>query len=329
MDISIFKRLAEAGLISPVSLEKVKVTASNRLFSLHWELRTLLYLGVLLLSGALGILIYKHIDTIGHQIILFCIGLMCAGCFTYCIKKKLPFSTAKVPAPNSFFDYLLLLGCLLFITFVGYLQFQYTAFGTAYGLATFIPLIVLLFSAYFFDHLGVLTMAITNLAAWMGIAVTPTRILEENDFNSSTIIYTALLLGAILVAAGMLSRIKNIKRHFDFTYTNFGAHILFIACLAGLFQFEVSYLLWFLLLLGIAGYFYRYAMQEHSFYFLLILTLYTYIGLSAVVTRLLFSGNGNEEGAFYLAFFYYIGSAIGMVLLLINYNKKIKSDARI
>lgn len=329
MDIAIFKKLAAAGLISPVSLEKVKVTAGNRLFSLHWELRTLLYLGVLLLSGALGILVYKHIDTIGHQIILLCIGFVCAACFAYCVRKKLPFSVDKVTAPNSFFDYLLLLGCLLFITFVGYLQFQYTAFGTAYGLATFIPLSVLLFSAYFFDHLGVLTMAITNLAAWMGIAVTPARILKENDFSSSPLIYTALLLGAILIAAGVLSRIKNVKRHFDFTYTNFGAHILFIACLAGLFQFEENTLFWILLLWGIAGYFYRYAMQEHSFYFLLILTLYSYIGLSTVVTRILFRDSGNEEGAFYLAFFYYIGSAIGLVMLLIHYNKKIKNDARI
>jgi hypothetical protein len=329
MDTTLFKRLQAAGLISSTSLEKVKILADNKLFSIHWEIRTILYLGVLLLSGALGVLVYKNIDTIGHQIILLCIGLICAGCFTYCFKKKLPFSVNKVAAPNSFFDYLLLLGCLMFITFIGYLQFQYTAFGTAYGLATFIPLVVLFFSAYYFDHLGVLTMAITNLAAWMGIAVTPRGILQENDFNSHTIIYTALLLGGMLVAAGILSRIKNIKKHFDFTYTNYGAHVLFIACLAGLFQFEHIYLIWFLLLAAIAAYFYQYAMREHSFYFLLILMIYSYIGLSYVVTRLLFSRNNFDEGAIYLLFFYYIGSAIGVIKLLINYNKKLKRDAGI
>ena len=122
--ISLFKKLHAEGLVSDASFEKIKAESTGNLLSVQWELKTILYLGVLLLSGGLGILVYKNIDTIGHQVILAFIALVSAGCFYYCYKTKLPFSFGKVAAPNSFFDYVLLLGCLTFISFIAYLQYQ-------------------------------------------------------------------------------------------------------------------------------------------------------------------------------------------------------------
>ncbi|HMC85145.1 MAG TPA: hypothetical protein VKI61_06445, partial [Chitinophagaceae bacterium] len=74
MDIHTFQQLHREGLITDDSLQKVEAVEKARLFSLHWELKTLLYLGVTLLSGGLGILVYKNIDTIGHQVILAAIA---------------------------------------------------------------------------------------------------------------------------------------------------------------------------------------------------------------------------------------------------------------
>jgi len=325
MNTNLFKKLHAEGLISEASLARVETAEKSKLFSLHWELRSILYLGVLLLSGGLGVLVYKNIDTIGHTAILIFIAAVSAGGFGYCIKNKLPFSTGKVGAPNSFFDYILLLACLSFVTFIGYLQYQYHFFGNRYGLATFIPMAVLFFTAYFFDHLGILSLAITSLCAWAGITVTPTRILQDNDFNSNTIIFTGLVLGAGLVAAGMATRIRGVKAHFAFTYTNFGMHILFISLLAGMFQFDTLYFLWFVVLLGVAFYFYREALRSKSFYILLVLTLYVYVALSYVVIRLLFYTIRADIGGVYLSFMYFICTAIGLVLFLIQMNKKIKA----
>ena len=189
MNTRLFEQLHTEGLLSDKSFEKIKNVSNDKTISLHWDIRTLLYLGVLLLSGGLGILIYKNIDTIGHQAILVFIALTCASAFFYCFKTKLPFALSKVESPNVYFDYVLLLACLTFLSFIAYLQFQYNVFGTRYGLATFLPMLVLFFSAYFFDHLGILSLAITNLAAWIGITVTPSQLLKTNDINSSTIIY--------------------------------------------------------------------------------------------------------------------------------------------
>lgn len=322
MNIKVFEKLRAAELINDAELTAVKTAEDQRLFSLHWEIKTLLYLGVLLLSGGLGILIYKNIDTIGHQVILMIIGVICAGCFSYCIRKKAPFSWGKVNSPNAFFDYALLLGCLTFVTFVGYLQFQYTAFGTAYGLATFIPLAVLTISAYYFDHLGVLSMAITNLAAWMGIAVTPFQVLSANDFGSERLIYTGVILGVLLLLLAFLSAQKNLKKHFAFTYQNFGAHIIFIACVAGMCVFDAGWIAWFAFMAAIGYFIFKEAFKERSFYFVLITVLYGYIAVSIAVVRLLILTN--DIGGIYLGLLYFIGSAIGVIVLLISLNKKIK-----
>jgi predicted membrane protein DUF2157 len=325
MDQSLFEKLHSEGLLADESLNKIKQRSSERTLSVHWELRTILYLGVLLLTSGLGVLVYKNIDTISHQAVLIFIALIsCAG-FYYCFKNKLPFSVKKVEAPNSFFDYVLLLACLCFIIFIGYWQFQFHVFGDKFGLATFIPMTVLFLCAYFFDHLGILSMAITNFAAWVGIAVTPKQILIANDFNSSTIIITALLLGIVLLLAGKLTLAKNIKPHFEFTYTNFGLHTIFISCLAGLFHFDAVYFLWFIALMIIAFYFYREALKIQSFYFLLALTLYGYIGLSYVIIRLLFFTLRTDIGGAYLVFLYFICSGIGLILFLIKMNKKLKA----
>lgn len=329
MKEELFSNLNAEGLLSEDSFQKIKIRSANHLFSLHWEIKTILYFGVLLLSGGLGILVYKHIDSIGHQAVLFFIALVCASSFYYCFKNKMPFSVEKQTSKNLVFDYLLLLGCLSFIIFIGYLQFQYNVFGNRYGLAGFIPMVVLFFSAYYFDHLGILSMGITNLAAWMGITVTPLEVLKANDFNSESIILTGLILGALLISAALLTNKKNFKRHFGFTYTNFGMHILFISCLAAIFYYENIYLVWFLLLIGIACYFYIKAMAMKSFYLLLITTLYTYIAASYIFIRLVDSMGNTGIGSAYMVIFYFIASAITLVLFLIRINKKMKAHDRI
>lgn len=328
MNMHMFERLQREGYISPESTEKLRSAAATKLFSLHWELKTMLYLGVLLLSGGLGILVYKNIDTIGHQVILAVIALACVGCFYYCYKHRQPFTWQKVASPTPFFDYILLLGCLLFVTFITYLQGAYAVFSYHYGTATFIPLIVLLFSAYYFDHIGVLSLAITNLAAWLGVNVSPYSLINRFSFENTTLIGTGVMLGIALIIADFVSHYFNRKARFGFTYRNFGTHIFLIACLAGMFSSNMGYLsdnkylFWFLLEAIGCWWFFKEAFRHHSFYFLLIVSLYAYAGISYVVVRLLIEAD--DMGALYAALLYFIVSAIGLIIFLVKANKRIK-----
>lgn len=325
MDISLFKKLHAEGHISDKALHQVEELEGRRLFSLYWELRLLLYLGVLLLTGGLGILVYKNIDTISHQAVLAFIALITAGCFYYCFRKKAPFRWEQVESADPYYDYILLLGCLSLLIFLGYLQYEYKVFGDHYGMATFIPMVILFFAAYYFDHLGALSLAVTNLAAWAGIAITPLSILKEGNFADHRLIGTGLLLGVILLAAGRLSLQRRLKPHFEMTYTNFGLHLFFIAALAGLFTYDSVYLLWFLALVAAAWYFYTRAMERRSFYFILVIFLYIYIALSYVVVELLSRIPARDFGPFILGLIYFILSAIGTGMVLVRLNRQLKS----
>ncbi len=324
MNIQVFKKLLQQELITEEDFYNIQ-QQQHQPVSVHWDLRTLLYLGIVLLTTALGILVYKNIDTIGHQVIIIVIAVICVGCFAYCFRKAKGYSKAKVESPNILFDYVFLLGCLLLLTFIGYIQYEYNVFGNRWGLALFIPMVLLFFVAYYFDHLGVLSIAITNLAAWLGITVTPIQILQNNDFNDEQITYTGLVLGAGLIAISFLTARRNIKPHFAFTYKNFGAHLLFISLLAALFYFENIYFVWFLMLAAVSVLFFKHAITERSFYFLVITVLYAYIGLCYVVVELLSLMSG--MGPVYLGIIYFIASGIGLIRLLIHYNKTFKHDA--
>jgi hypothetical protein len=155
-------------------------------------------------------------------------------------------------------------------------------------------------------------------------------LLSANDFANQRIIYTGVFIGLLLVFVAYMGDQLDRKKHFAFTYSNFGVHTFMIACLAGLmstglgnsYEPDSSYMLWFLLLAGATAFFYVQALKKRSFYFLLIVALYGYIGLSYVVVRLLIAAD--SIGAFYAGLLYFIGSGIGAVIFLINTNKRLK-----
>ena len=319
----IFERLRQENFITQQELENIQ----QQPVSARWDVLTLLYLGILLATTALGILIYKNIDSIGHTIIIAFIGICCATSFIYCFKKAAGYKKIKVESPNILFDYILLTACLLLLTFVGYLQLQYNLFGNHWGLPVFIPMIVLFFCAYYFDHLGVLSIAITNLAAWLGISVTPLQILQQDNFSNAYLIYTGIALGVALIVFSIVSEQKNIKAHFAFTYKNFGANILFIALLAGMFSNNTVYFLWFVAIAVVAWWFFNSAIKRNEFYFLVITVLYAYIAVCYVVINLLILIA--DVGSIYLGAIYFIVSGIALIRLLMYYNKKLKHDAGI
>lgn len=291
--------------------------------SVHWDLHTLLYLGVLLITSAVGIFIYKNIDSIGHDVMLIAITLLVIICFAYCFKKSNGYQHTKVNMQEIAADYILLAGCLLLLTLIGYAQFQYNLFGNRWGLALFIPMILLFAAAYYFDHLGVLSLAIVNLAAWAGIAITPTTILQQNNFNEEKIMFTGLALGALLVAMARWSSIKQVKAHFAFTYKIFGIHIFFISLLAILFYYDRIYFLIFLALIVSSFFLYRNAIKEQSAYFLVVTLLYSYIGLSYVVVQIIGSGS---MASTYGIVIYFIFSGIGFIVLFKQLQQKLKSS---
>lgn len=310
--------LLESGVLTPENVEKIQFYEQSKKFSLHTELQTLLYIGVLLFTTGAGILIYLNIDTIGHQVIIAVLAAMTVGCFYYCQKHSPSFSFAQITHESPFFQYVVLAGALLFLILEGYIQYQYQIFGDKYDLAAIIPTILFFYLSYRFDHLGVLSLAITGLGAWLGITITPLDLFNSNNFSSENIIFTGLGLGLFLGTLGYFLNQRSIKPHFTFTYLNFSMHLLFISALSGLFVSDWK-ILYVVLLAGFSTVTYIYAKREVSFYFLIVMVLYSYVGITYLVFRWM-----DGESMVSLGFYYFIFSCFGLILFLKNYRKFLK-----
>ncbi len=317
----LLQNLLRKELLTAETAEEIEQFESKSPFSLHWELKTLLYLGVLLLNVGLGFLIYENIDTIGHAVLIVLIGAVSAACFWYSIRHRQPFSLGQIKSPTPYYDYILLLGCLTFLIMEGYLQYQYNIFGTRYGLATFIPMVLFFGLAYRFDHRGVLSLGITTLATWLGITVTPQDLLRQNDFNSATIVNTGIFLGVLLTIIPFLSERWDIKKHFSPTYLNFGVHILMISILAGMMALNQDFIYFPLLGIGV-GFFLWYAQTNRSFYFLTVPIVYGYIGITYMM--IMYTKHLSLSAASY--FWYFILSCAGIIFFLTNFKRFFKKD---
>ena len=84
----VLNELRQAGILPAEPAGKIAQIEQNRPFSLHWELRATLYVGILLLSAGLGLLVYDNFDRIGHGALLTAMALACAGCFAFAWRNR-------------------------------------------------------------------------------------------------------------------------------------------------------------------------------------------------------------------------------------------------
>ena len=312
------QKLFESGIISASEKEAIENHLKEKPLSLYWELKTILYLGVLLLISGVSYFVYLNLDTIGHLAIIILLMLICAAGFYYGFKNKKPYANIQVIHESPFFDYAVLFSCLLFGVVISYLQYQYALFGNHYGLATIIPTVVYFFAAYLFDHKGILSLGITGLAAWAGLSVTPMSMLDESNFSSLQIIFTAMGLGLLLALFTFLSERKGIKSHFGFTFHYFASNLLFIATLVLLFSY--SFKVFSVIGIALLSWFYiRYAIKNQSFLFLLLTVIYAYVALTYLFFNFLLIG-GNDLSVV-LGMLYIAASCAGVVLFFVFYKR--------
>ena len=315
---TLLQNLQEKGIISPEQSNVISEYEKTKPFSLHYELRTLLYLGITLLTGGLGVLVYQNLDTIGHEIIVALIAIITLVCFGFAFWKREPFTWLEIKNPHHFSDFMLLLGCTSFLILEGYLQFQYDLFGLKYGLVTFIPAILFFFSAYLYDHRGVLSMAITAFASWVGVNIAPLSVLEKNDFSTPNFLVTAIVLGIVLSGLGLISEYRNLKKHFSFTYLLLGSNLALIAALTGMFN-HPNWFIYALISLVLCVGLFLYARKTQSYIFLLIGTIYGYTALTYLLFKL--AGFIDEDFMYMFGLYYFLLSGVGVIVFLMKIKK--------
>ena len=314
--------LLDKNLISETEFSQINAYRKLGIFSLHKELRGLLYLSVTLFTSGIGILIYQNIDTIGHQVLLGLLFLTIVVCYYFCFKNAPKFAKYQTEFKNSLFDYVLLLATILTCTFVGYLQFQYKTFGTQHGLATLIPTIIAFACAYYFDNKSILSIAITGLAAYIGLTVNPKALLESETFNTNSLGFSAIVLATAMIVWAIYCEKFDLKKHFGIVFNTFALHLISIACLTNMAA--ENYWFVYALVLGVSTYYFiKISHQSQSVALYIFSILYCYIGLNIVLARLLDAINFEHfmDGLFFLIPIYFVFSIVGFIKLLKNFKK--------
>lgn len=312
------RELLEQKLITEDQCKKIELITSAKIVSVFYELRILLYLGVMLFASGVGILIYQNIGEQGHLISILLLVMIMLGCFWYVIKRGRDYTHAQVESPNAYFDYVLLLGCLLFVSIQGYIQFQYDAFTESLPWNTLITALFYFYIAYRYDHMGVLSLAITAFASFWGLKVSPQKWYSSNFFDQSDLHITAIVFAASLAGIVFYLDKKSIKRHFTFTYLNFCFLIFFAGAVVGIFV-DSAYDWMFVLLIYAACIFAWYQAQgKKSFLFL----LYAFVAGYIATTYLLGKSIFNDEPS--LWYYYFLVSCGGTIYLVIRYKRLFK-----
>lgn len=284
----------------------------RELFSVHWELRLLLYAGILILTTGLGLLIAKHFASIGHLTLLAAIALGCTGCFAYCLRHGGGFTAARVAAPDAAYDYVLLLGCLLLGSLQGYLELRYQVLADWSWWLLGSGLLYLL-CAHYFDNRLVLSLALTTLGAWLGVKTS----LLVGGMGEDALRGNALGFGATVVAAGAAQAQLSWKSHFLPVHLHLGVNLLFAALVAGVGSRSTGLFYLAGLLLSATGSA-LYAQRSRSFAFLLYAVLYGYLGVTIFILE---RARWDIEGIL----LYFLITAATLVAALVTFHRRFRS----
>ena len=225
-------RLAEEGVLPAEAVPRLSRIARGELLSLRAELRVLLYAGVTLVAAGAAEFVRRHYRQIGPLAITAVLTLAAAGAFLYVLRRARPFSRGAVPPPTLAFDYVLVLGVLLFGSDLAYVETQFRALGTDWPYHLLLFSLVALAAAYRFDSAATLSLALSAFAAWRGIAVRDPLAVFLGS-RTAAVRANAIACGLLFLAAAAFTARKRFKAHFEPVWGNLGILLLFGGLLSG------------------------------------------------------------------------------------------------
>ncbi len=246
----VIPELVERGLLAPEQAEPLLREARGELVSVARGLSWLLYLGVALFVGGVGLLVKLNLDRIGPVTIALAIALAAAIPLVWVFRKAPAFSWGEVESPHFAFEYLLLLGVLLAAADLAYVEVKFTALGESWPWHLLIVAVGSALAAFRFDSRVLLSLALSSFAAWRGVSVAH---LGSDVVTTSVaaVRWNALGCGVLFVLLGHLLRRLDRKAHFEPAALYLGWLLALAAMASGMFQGEGQLWALTLLLVGV------------------------------------------------------------------------------
>jgi len=296
--VAAIARLETEHVLSAGQAALFERVARRRLVSVRFEIRTLLYVGILLVTSGVGIVVAEHHRDIGALATAAAIAVATVACLSWVARHDAPFSWGEVESPHAAFDYVLLLGLMLFATELAYVETQFTVLGPRWPHHLLIVAVVYLLAAYRWDSRTVLGLGLSTLAAWRGLSIGLARGAlaprVAGDLRAD-----AIALGALYVIAAALSVGLARKARFEEVFATAGLLLLLGGLVSGVLDERLAWGSWLIALLAVsAGVMWVAFRFARSLYFAAAVAA-AYIGLVHLLFRL-FPRGSQESIAFLL-----------------------------
>jgi hypothetical protein len=227
-------RLVDAGVLPAEAAPRLLRVARGELVSVRAELRAILYLGVLLVTGGVGLLVKENLDRIGPLAIAVGLGLAALAALGWVVRIAPPFSWREAPSPHLGFDYLLLLGVLLAAADLAYVEVHFTPLGEHWTWHLLIVALLTALAAFRFDSRVVFSLSLSTFAAWRGVSVAHlgqgflwSRVEDALRWN-------AIACGCLFAVLGFVLARTDRKAHFEPVATHLGWLLVLLALGTGM-----------------------------------------------------------------------------------------------
>jgi hypothetical protein len=311
--LSRLEQWREDGVISPEQHALLAGLSRGEPFSVFLELNILLYAGILAFVAGLGWTVSTWSQQLGDVLVLTILSAVLIACFWYCFSRSPAWSAAEISSPSLVFDYVLYLGSLTWSLELAYIEARFHLLSGQWDLYLLATAGLFFFLAYRFDNRFVLSLALSSLAGWFGLAISRWAFHEDAAYRQYAILYSLFVgaSGAILQRCGL-------KPHFFGTYLNIAANVLSWALLSGVFNWE-GYLAWFLALLAACGAFLAWGLTRRQFSFVAYAAVYGYVGVSSILVR-----NIHGETA---SLSYFVITGFAMLVMLVQIARRFGREA--
>jgi hypothetical protein len=164
-------QLVSDGALPATAAPRLLRVARGELLSVRAELRAVLYCGVLLITGGVGVLVAEHLAQIGPLTIAAALGVAALVALLWVAQAAPPFAWHETASPNLAFDYVLLLGVLLAAADLAYVERELTPLGSHWPWHLLVVAAFAGAAAFRFDSRVVFSLALATFAAWRGVAL--------------------------------------------------------------------------------------------------------------------------------------------------------------
>jgi hypothetical protein len=311
--------LVESGILPPERAPLLLREARGELLSVHGELRALLYAGVLLLTGGVGLLVEQNLDRIGPPVIAAALGLAALAALVWVARVAPPFSWGEVASPSLAFDYILLLGVLLAAADLAYIEVKLSPLGAHWPWHLLIVALLTGLAAFRFDSRIVFSLSLSTFAAWRGVSVGHFGTAAFWGSTAGTVRWNAIGCGALFAGLGLILSRAGRKAHFAPAAVHLGWLLVLGGLASGMLESGSTGLAWSAALLLVGAGLAAGAFRLRRFPLFAFGILASYIGLS----RLVIDGLDLEV----LGCFWFCATSILLILGLLWAQRRMKEPA--